>query len=79
MKLLEEDDIVEVTTSKSGYKGPGRLVSQAFGSNWLVEKLNCELDTNRIIIVSALHLTKSSESGVERGKKRDKEKGKRKG
>jgi hypothetical protein len=69
MKLLDEGDVVEVKHSKSGYTGPGTLVSLAYGNNWLV-KINAEPGKNSLIMVNTLHLDKLSDGIVRDNKKK---------
>jgi hypothetical protein len=59
MKLLEEGDLVEVKASKTGYTGPGKLITRAYGTHWLVE-IPTEDERNSIITVNAMHLNKTS-------------------
>ena len=60
LKLLNEGDLVEVTFSKAGYKGPGELAGIAYGINWMV-KIPSGIGRNSLITVNAVHLTKISE------------------
>lgn len=66
-KLLNEGDHVEVISSNSGYKGPGELVSIAYGSTWLV-KIEKEEKTT-IITVKSQHINKISEGASKRLRK----------
>jgi len=60
MALWNEDDLVEVRQSPSGYQGPGQLVSIAHGSTWLVRIE--QHGSTRIITVKAQFLASSQKS-----------------
>jgi hypothetical protein len=70
MKLLEEGDLVEVTASKSGYRGPGQLIGIAYGTHWLV-KVPRDDGRNTVITVNAMHLNKTSSASVKDPKKKN--------
>lgn len=53
--LYNPGDLVYVKKSKSGYTGPGELVSIAFGSFWLVKKLEPD-GKNLLCLVNAKDL-----------------------
>jgi len=59
MKLLNEGDLVEVTASKCGYRGPGKLIGVAYGTHWLVQ-IPRDDGRNTVITVNAVHLNKTS-------------------